>query len=342
MATRPLLIFPTYEIAERSKLGSPQDHTHYPGSGRQGERIGPRLLELERMFEAARGAVQPAVGGAEPERVLVLETVGTVTDFQNAVRRIAGMEWMAEFDAEDILPDADFFDRENPQEPLGGRLFLVASNQDALRELLRLWNVYQTAPAEKFAHGYGKWKELFRHLHNIRVWGVGDRLRDTGVLRAWEEELSDGAREQVSFEAELWFRRDAARQQQAEAEFRRAVEASGGMVVNSAVLPQIAYHGVIGQLPSAAARRIIQGEQVQLLQCEDVMFVRASGQAVAHRPPDEPAADQPGDGGVPLAVPRAAPRVALLDGLPIENHVVLRDRLRSEEHTSELQSLAYL
>lgn len=267
------------------------------------------------------------MGGAEPERVLVLETVGTITDFQNAVRRIAGMEWMAEFDAEDILPDADFFERENPQERLRGRLFLVASNQDALRELLRLWNIYQVTPEEKFAYGYGKWKELFRHLHNIRVWGVEDRLRDTGVLRAWEEELREGVREQLFFEAELWYRRDEARQQRAEREFRRAVEASGGKVVNSAVLPQIAYHGVIGQLPSAAARRIIQGEQVQLLQCEDVMFVRASGQAVAHRPPDEPGPDEPGDGGVALAVPRPEPRLALLDGLPIQNHVVLRDRL---------------
>jgi hypothetical protein len=144
------------------------------------------------MFEATRAEVQPAVGGAEPERILVLETVGTIKDFQNAVRRIAGMEWMAEFDAEDILPDADFFNEENPQEPVGGRLFLIASNQDALREMLRLWNIYQITPEEKFAYGYGKWKELFRHLHDIRVWGVEDRLRDTGILRAWEEELREG------------------------------------------------------------------------------------------------------------------------------------------------------
>lgn len=267
------------------------------------------------------------MGGAEPERVLVLETVGTVKDFQNAVRRIAGMEWMAEFDADDFPPDADFFDSQNPQENLGGRLFLIASNQGALRELLRLWNAYQTAPAEKFAHGYGKWKELFRHLRDIRAWSVEDRLRDTGVLRAWEEELREGGRENLFFEAELWFRREVTRQQRAEAEFRAAVRASGGTVINSAVLPQIAYHGVIGQLPSVAARRIIQGEQVQLLQCEDVMFVRASGQALTRRPPDEPGPNQPGDGGPPLVAPRPEPRLALLDGLPIENHVVLRDRL---------------
>jgi hypothetical protein len=271
------------------------------------------------------------VGGAEPERILVLETVGTIKDFQNAVRRIEGMEWMAEFDAEDILPDADFFNAESPQEPIGGRLFLIASNQDALREMFRLWNVYQTTPEEKFAHGYGKWKELFRHLHDIRVWGVVDRLRDTGILRAWEEELHEGGREELFFEAELWFRRDEARQRQAEVEFRRAVEASGGRVINSAVLPQIAYHGVIGQLPSAAARRIVEGENVQLLQCEDVMFVRASGQAIARRPVDEPGPDHPGDGGAALPIPRPTPRLAVLDGLPIENHLVLRNRLTVDD-----------
>src|SRR6266705_5981138 len=129
MATRPILIFPACETAERATLGSARVQTHYPAPARQGQRIGPRLSELERMFEAARAEVQPAVGGAEPERILVLETVGTIKDFQNAVRRIAGMEWMGEFDAEGILPDADFFNAENPEKPIGGRLFLIASNQ---------------------------------------------------------------------------------------------------------------------------------------------------------------------------------------------------------------------
>jgi len=76
---------------------------------------------------------------------------------------------------------------------------------------------------------------------------------------------------------------------------------------------------------------MIEGEQVQLLQCEDVMFVRAAGQAIARRPADEPGPDQPGDGGAPLAAPRREPRLALLDGLPIENHLFLRDRLMVDD-----------
>jgi hypothetical protein len=57
------------------------------------------------------------------------------------------------------------------------------------------------------------------------------------------------------------------------------------------------------------------------------MFVRASGQAVAPLPTDEPGPDQPRDGGSPLATPHPEPRLALLDGLPIENHRALHNRL---------------
>ncbi len=241
------------------------------------------------------------------------------------------MEWMTEFDAEDILPDQDFYDTKHPERALSGRLFLLMSNQAALAEMLRLWNTYQTTPAAKFAHGYGKWKTLFQHLRTVRVWGVEDRLHETGIIQAWEEDLRGGLRTQVFFEAELWFRADEAMQQRAEGEFRRAVEASGGRTISSAVLPQIAYHGVIGELPAASAQRLIGGEQIQVLQCEDVMFVRPAGQAIVPPPTDAPGIDLVEDTGHPPPIAPQPPRLALLDGLPLENHLSLRGRLTVDD-----------
>lgn len=125
--------------------------------------------------------MQADIEGAEPERVIVLETVGSVRDFINAVRKIRGMEWLAEVD-EEMAADQDFYLPAHRSDPVSGRLYLVMTNQAALAELLRLWNAYQTNPNQKFPQGFGKFRELFRHLRTLRIWGTDDRLRDTASV----------------------------------------------------------------------------------------------------------------------------------------------------------------
>jgi hypothetical protein len=104
---------------------------------RQGERIGPQIQRLERAFAEGHGALRADLEGAEPEKVIVLETVGSITDFFNAVRRIRGMEWLAEVD-EQIVADQDFYRTDRRDKPVSGRLFLIMANRAALDELLRM------------------------------------------------------------------------------------------------------------------------------------------------------------------------------------------------------------
>ncbi|MCU1305531.1 MAG: hypothetical protein JWN45_226 [Acidobacteriaceae bacterium] len=91
------------------------------------------------------------------------------------------------------------------------------------------------------------------------------------------------------------------------------------------MIPEIAYHAAIGQIPARAAPLVIgEAAHIRLLQCEQVMFFRPVGQFSV------PAAvGEPGPGITPAApnLGDAAPVVALLDGLPIENHVLLAGRL---------------
>ena len=47
--------------------------------------------------------------GLEPEYVLVLETIGKIENFERAVRKIKGMEWLAEIDDEELEPDEDYY-----------------------------------------------------------------------------------------------------------------------------------------------------------------------------------------------------------------------------------------
>jgi hypothetical protein len=262
MATLPILIFPTHVTAARAKKGGGETQVHLPSAARQGNRIGPQIQRLERAFAEGTGALRTDVEGAEPEKVIVLETVGSISDFFNAVRRIGGMEWLAEVD-EEMAADQDFYRPDRRDAAVSGRLFLVMANRAALDELLRLWAAYQANPDQKFAWGYGKWRELFRRLRTLRLWSAEDRLRDTGLLENWQFDIENG-RQTVSFEAELWFRGNEETRQRAALEVTQAVVEAGGQVAQTATHAEIGYHGLLGSLPAATATQILQNGPIRL------------------------------------------------------------------------------
>src|ERR1700750_86315 len=117
MGTLPLLIFPTYETAARAKKGGGETQVQLPTAARQGERLGPQIQRLERAFTEQAGRVQAGLEGADPEKVLVLETIGATSEFMTAVRRIDGMEWLAELDEEQASDD-DFYRAGHEGEPI--------------------------------------------------------------------------------------------------------------------------------------------------------------------------------------------------------------------------------
>lgn len=110
MATSlPLLVFPQAKRIEPPKGdGFPVGQPHFPGHGRQVERLAPQLTALQQDFEHYKAKVSGSVAGLEPETVLVIEIAGSVDDFQQAVEAI-GLEWMGEWDIDDIEPDEDFY-----------------------------------------------------------------------------------------------------------------------------------------------------------------------------------------------------------------------------------------
>jgi hypothetical protein len=149
MAERPLLILP----APGEPVGKLNKHgggggIHLPGRGRQAERIAPKLEALQQAFAARRVRVQAEGEGIVPEEVVVLETAGTVENFIVAVRNTPGMEWLGEVDEEDLPADEDFFivDKKGERcadKKMRGQLFLIFSNQQALQEMLSLWDRWQ-------------------------------------------------------------------------------------------------------------------------------------------------------------------------------------------------------
>lgn len=337
MAERPLLLFPNPESATREKRPSRVGKLHSPPHFRQGERAASIFQRLQASFNARQVELQGSPIGADPEQVLVIETVGSVANFIRAAEKIDGLEWMGEIEKE-IEPDDDFYevdkDGDKTDKLMKGCLYMVMSNQEALSRMLSLWNQYKDNPDEmNFKkgeyRGFAKFKDVFNHLKDIRRWGVQDRLAENEMLDDWRHTLAQNPNQAVRLEAELWYRRSEQKRIEGEQTISNLISGLGGEVKDRCTIPEIAYHSVLAELPAQAAQQIIDHPAVDLTKCDNIMFFRPVGQVSAGREPlDEEIAEYPTD---EKNLPTGDPVVAILDGMPLENHSLLADRLQIDD-----------
>ena len=326
MPEHPLLLFPTPQSAGRTKKTRiPFENVHKPNITRQWQRLSPRFNQLQAAFEARKVEIQPNAVGVDPEQVLVIETIGSVEDFANAVKRIPGLEWMGELESDKIAPDNDFYDNDHPKKALNGRLYLVMTNYQALNEMLSLWKRYQADQKMQFDHGLTKFRDVFLQLKDIRQWDVQDRLLETGVLDIWKENLEYDGDRVIQFEAELWFRGSDNLRMTSARQVTDLVQQAGGKILSQAVIESIAYHGLLAELPANAIQSIVKNPVTELVKCENIMFFRPVGQMVFGEKSPEGDVEIAQIGEMPM--PTGEPIVALFDGLPLTNHDLLADRL---------------
>ena len=242
MATSlPLLMFPQARTIPPPKgrpivIGQP----HVPGHGKQVERLDAQLTTLQQDFERYKASVSGSVAGLEPETVLVIEIAGSVNEFRQAVEAI-GLEWMGEWDIDDIPPDEDFFERntkgERTNKAVKGRMFLSLGNEAGMRELLSLWENWRdnkTLPS-----GKTKWRDVFNQTVQIRRWGIDEALRETGMLDRWQDLLNPiNSAQAIRFQIELFYRRSEDRRRQsdeaAQSFTARSLQKSGDVAFHNA------------------------------------------------------------------------------------------------------------
>lgn len=325
MPDRPLLLFPTPEIADRSKGRAFPTRIHRPSHGRQGQRLSPIFTQLQAEFNARRVELQQTAAGADPEQVLVIETVGSIENFANAVRRVDGFEWMGEVETDEIAPDQDFYDEGEKTRDLSGRLYLVMTNQRALDEMLSLWQRYKSDSSMMFERGLTKFRDVFLCLKDVRRWGVQDRIEETGVLDKWREDLEHDSDQIIRFEVELWYRSADEKRQKAREQVEQIITGLGGVVLADCVISDIAYHALLAEIPSSAAQEISAHPDVDLIKCDSVMFFRPVGQMATGKGLGE--GELSGHQAEEADLPTGEPIIAILDGLPLANHELLEDRL---------------
>lgn len=319
---RPLLLFPRPTASDRDKRRPAWAQVQFPSVARQAERLSPKFGALQSAFESKRVQLQAVAPSDDPELVVVLETVGSVDKFIGAVQRTPGLEWLLEADESELTPDDDFFDQEDREKNLEGRLYLLGSNQQALAEVISLWDRYKADPSIKLELGLGKWKEVFKHLRDVRFWGVQDRIGQD-IREYWEDRLAIGEGV-IRFEVEAWCHSVPEKNLRTEQDLAKLVNDLGGRVLSKALILDIAYHGFLVEMPAAGVRSLLSDSPPALVLSDRVMLFRSHGQALPSPSGDD--ARSPAVTGSQRTT-TGLPVIALLDGLPIQNHPLLAGRL---------------
>lgn len=300
-----------------------------PGAQRQGARLTPQFTALREALAAGRLSATASTDEQDPELVVVFDLAGTEAEFRRAVERVEGLELLAEMTEEDAEPDDEFVmvaAGVTTGAAIPDTLYAVMSNARAADQLIRLFQRWQADPDASFDHGLAPLKRAFAQLRAVRRWGPGDRIRDTGLLDAWREDVAVmGGQGVTRVEIELWFRADAAKRAAAQTRVGELVRDVGGVVVNTATIPAIRYHALLVDLPPNQVDAVLaEGpDAIALLASDSIALVGpAQPMGVTVGPPSE----QPPPTGSALPA-EERPRTALLDGLPLSNHTTLAGRL---------------
>ncbi|MBP7676425.1 MAG: S8 family peptidase [Thermoanaerobaculia bacterium] len=323
---RPLLVLPKAAVSAAPSPRPPVARSNgytFPKKERRVEILTPRFSALEAAVEQERITIQLTPDAPVPERVLVLEFERPTEKAIQALRQVAGFEELLEEDLA-VDADSDFFTAGKPGQKVRVRLYAVMSSQAALEQLLSLWKRWSS---DKQLRGHPNWSELFGHLKEVRLWGAADRLRNTGLSEDWKVR-QEASSEDMPVEVEIWPRQDGASAAHAMARVQEAVATAGGKVLKDVRIPEIRYHAVLAQLPVSNVRKLIEADGVALVSIDEVRLLKPVPQFGASRNTavEAPQATCPSSVVRPGG-PLGAPVVALLDGLPMEGHDALRDRL---------------
>ena len=90
----------------------------------------------------------------------------------------------------------------------------------------------------------------------------------------------------------------------------------------------VGYEGALIDLPAGEIARLAEREEVDLVVCDDIMFLRPQSLADVPAPGDETEPEAATADEQPTELP---PVAALFDGVPVQNHVLLDGRLEMDD-----------
>ena len=327
---RPYLQLPFVEElnSHKGSSGFPPDSVVIPEPAAQVNRLRGQMGRLEQVMEDHRARLQNDPAGAEPSEVLVLECAGSIGAFVNAVRKTPGLEWLGEFSRE-MPGDTDFYYRRDQDRKVSEAVYLVMPDRRGQQQLMSLWRLWEANQGSgRFSQNQGKWKDVFRALRTVRFWGPEDRVT-RGMREDWAASVAAGASQSL-IEIECWYLPNPQRRAAAIGQLSGLVAAVGGRVVDTYDHPGIRYLGLLVELPTAAVEQLVRNPACNLVRADVVKYFLRKGQTLLGDLRAEPTRQARTYSGVPT-IPD--PLVALIDGLPQENHPALQGCLRVSDPT---------
>lgn len=322
MPDRPLLFFPTREFApKKPKPGGGSRIAPRSAEG-QRQRVARQLEAFETLAAEKRAWFQANATGIAPNTVLVLELAKPIQNFAVAAARV-GLPILGETDGDDFDASEEgfsVFDRKGKLQEgkrIVSRVYLHSFNLGTAETFRRLYETWRDN--KQWADGTTPWRHVFDCVLNVRSWNASDRLRDSGLADEWRERIAEGATE-IEFEADFWFELQGqeARSRLAEI-FSERLAAIGGVIRHQAVISEIGYHGVLGQIPAAAVPDLQRLEALEFIQFDGIFEFHPVTQAMSREiidPDSMVAADERAErDGKDLT-----PIVGLIDGVPMQNH----------------------
>ncbi len=301
------------EPRARGSAGFPRPPEPY-AKAEQLQKLGPKFTRLERLLnrDGAGLELRADPSGVAPERILVLEVNGSLSAFLNAAQKVDGLDFIAE---------QELVDAEDEEEHT---LYLFIPDEGALRQIVSLWKRWENG--KPFQKGLTPWREVFDRLADVRPWGPKDRLEgsDAERLRAAIEGREPGTQVRLEIELAPFHTKDAA--EQAEREVTDFVRGQGGRVVHQARISEIAYHGLLADVPVETVQSALEHTPDGLAGSAPILHIRPQSLANAVRSEDM------ADGkAVEEPQPKAPPIAALIDGVPVSEHSALEGRLSVDD-----------
>jgi len=322
------ILFPDYTTIGRESLNSGRRGTmKYPSRKEQKDKFDGLMRELKRTMESRLAEIKDETAGLDPDMVLVLETVGSISNFYTAVKHTDGFRWLVDSISDSIEENEEFYKDNAPSgKELNCKLYMLLTNKTALEQLLSLWDKFKRK--EELPRGQKGWREVFKHLKDIRTWDVADRLEDTGLLERWKEDLE--YQDSVKFEIEFWFNDNRDKQKLIESDFKSKIEEFEGKIIDSALIEEIKYHAFLAEIPAAAAGKFVadfkRDKDNKVLKSESVMFFNPLPQA-DYKFQVEELEESATENLCITEQTDMEPVVALFDGLPLQNHQSIKNKL---------------
>lgn len=324
MPERPIILFPEPQLANRNTRKMNIIKAVKPNFRRQYSRLQPAFKTLRDAFEKKNIQIQNSPIGINPEYALVFEVVDSVNSFYTAVNKSEGLEWLFDKDSFDIAPDKDFYYQKDKQKLISGKVYCVMSNQEAMEQMLSCWKRFNDGESDVFARGYTGLKDIFINIKNVRLWNAEDRIQETQVMEYWRESLEIDGNAIVPFEVELFYRHDKQKRDVAESVVIAEIENLNGHILSKCHMEAIAYHSLLVELPRNRIEELLENyKQVKLVHIDDIMFFRPISQSAFNVYNDNSVMEEE----IVVSDNVYKPIVGIFDGMPIQNHPLLRNRV---------------